>query len=247
MKKMKLAVVFAALVSVFGFSSCLDSGGDSRQPNYLHVTVTGDEFLGYNLYADGGGILKPTITNMKQLGDWKNIKRATVGFYYLDDPLPEFSETTKYNVEVFGFQELFGGSDIIDLYNNEDADTLITNQDPISDLAISAYKGYITVAAQVNYTSSNPFYFNMGYDSSKDIDVSNETLKLTFYYDNGETPAYNAQPVVCSFPFPTNLYGEFTSDSLTVVVKAISDKAGDNYLEKKVKMSKNDFFPPRSY
>ena len=66
MKKMKLAVFFAALVSVLSFSSCLDTNSESAYDGIVLVTVTGDEFLGYKLYADGGGILVPTAANMKQ-------------------------------------------------------------------------------------------------------------------------------------------------------------------------------------
>ena len=49
MKKMKLAVFFAALVSVLTFSSCLDSNGDGRQEMRANVTVVGDELIGYKL------------------------------------------------------------------------------------------------------------------------------------------------------------------------------------------------------
>lgn len=247
MKKMKLAVFFAALVSVLTFSSCLDSNGDGRQEMRANVTVVGDELIGYKLYADGGGILVPTVANMKQIGDWSKVKRALVYFQHLDDPLPEFKEDTKYNVQVTGEIPHMGVTPIIDTYQNEDADTLMKNQDPITDFAIDAYKGYVTVFAQFNHNSSEPVYFNMGYDSSKDVDIDNNTLTLTLYYDNGSNDVYNSQQYTyCSFPFSSEFYGKFATDSLDLVVKAASDR-GSNYTEKKIKMAVKDFIAPREY
>ena len=207
MKKMKLAVFFAALVSVLTFSSCLDSNGDGRQEMRANVTVVGDELIGYKLYADGGGILVPTVANMKQIGDWSKVKRALVYFQHLDDPLPEFKEDTKYNVQVTGAIPHMGVTPIIDTYQNEDADTLMKNQDPITDFAIGAYKGYVTVSNDV----------------------------------------YNSQQYTyCSFPFSSEFYGKFATDSLDLVVKAASDR-GSNYTEKKIKMAVKDFIAPREY
>lgn len=254
MKKMKLAVLFAALVSVFTFSSCLNSDGDSRRSGSAIVTVTGDEYLGYKLYVDHGGILIPTAASMKQI-DLKGAKRLLVGFYYLDDPIPEFSETTKYNVEIMPqySQRLFGGSAIIDRYNNQglmENDTLTNNQDLIYDLSVSAYRGFVTAGVSVNYDYSKPVYFNMGYDSSKDIDVENKTLNLTLYYDNGKDNdnIYNRQSTTCSFPLPSEAYSKFSGiDSIYVNVKAISDRNG-GIIEKKYKISTSkDFFPPTGY
>ena len=225
MKKMKLAVFFAALVSVLTFSSCLDSNGDGRQEMRANVTVVGDELIGYKLYADGGGILVPTVANMKQIGDWSKVKRALVYFQHLDDPLPEFKEDTKYNVQVTGAIPHMGVTPIIDTYQNEDADTLMKNQDPITDFAIGAYKGYVTVFAQFNHN----------------------TLTLTLYYDNGSNDVYNSQQYTyCSFPFSSEFYGKFATDSLDLVVKAASDR-GSNYTEKKIKMAVKDFIAPREY
>lgn len=166
MKKMKLAVFFAALVSVLSFSSCLDTNSESAYDGIALVTVTGDEFIGYKLYADGGGILVPTAANMKQFGDWSKVKRAQVLFKHLDEVLPEPSENTKYKVEIVSVGQLFGGTNMINTTRDvEAADTLYKNQDPIIDFygGVGIYKGYITFSPQFNYNSSSPFYFNMSY------------------------------------------------------------------------------------
>ena len=46
MKKQKLAVVFTALLTMVGFSSCLNSGDDNlNYPSFqLPVTIAGDAF-----------------------------------------------------------------------------------------------------------------------------------------------------------------------------------------------------------
>lgn len=157
---MKLAVFFAALVSVLSFSSCLDTNSESAYDGIVLVTVTGDEFLGYKLYADGGGILVPTAANMKQFGDWSKVKRAQVAFKHLDEVLPEPSENTQYKVEIVSAAPLHGGANMINTTRDvEAADTLYKNQDPVIDFygGVIIYKGYITFSPQLNYNSSSPF------------------------------------------------------------------------------------------
>ena len=253
MKKMKLAVFFAALVSVLSFSSCLDTNSESAYDGVVLVTVTGDEFLGYKLYADGGGILVPTAANMKQLGDWSKVKRAQVAFKHLDEVLPEPSENTTYKVEIVSAAPLHGGADMINTARDVEArDTLYNNQDPVIDLgAVGIYKGYITFTPQFNYNSSAPYYFNMSYEGEgKDgIDLDNKKLTLTFHYDNGKNDSYNSINILCSFPFASELYYKFSdvgSDSINVVLRAISDRnlENPNYLEKTVKMAVKDFKAP---
>ena len=223
MKKMKLAVFFAALVSVLSFSSCLDTNSESAYDGIVLVTVTGDEFLGYKLYADGGGILVPTAANMKQFGDWSK--------------------------EIVSAAPLHGGANMINTTRDvEAADTLYKNQDPVIDFygGVIIYKGYITFSPQLNYNSSSPFYFNMSY-REEDI-VDNEKLTLTFHYDNGESDSYNSTRALCSFPFSSELYSHFSeTDSIDVVLRAMQDRGGENYVKKEVRMATKDFRAPYGY
>lgn len=50
MKKMKLAVVFAAFVSVFGFSSCLDDGESGPAQLQWVVNVNDGSYTGVSLF-----------------------------------------------------------------------------------------------------------------------------------------------------------------------------------------------------
>ena len=85
------------------------------------------------------------------------------------------------------------------------------------------------------------------YNCARPVDIDNNTLTLTLYYDNGSNDVYNSQQYTyCSFPFSSEFYGKFATDSLDLVVKAASDR-GSNYTEKKIKMAVKDFIAPREY
>ena len=206
MKKMKLAVVFAALVSVFGFSSCLNDSGGASGPDFCNVfvTVTGDELLGYKFYADFGSVLIPTSQSAAQLS-LKNVKRAIVAF-----SLPEAEKVSQleagktYNVILDPMYCLqIPTSTAIDTYMNEPADTLFKNQDPITSIqGLSAVKGYATTSMTIPYSRSKRFYMNAGYDSDQDIDPSTNTLTLTVYYDSNVENAYESGTSFFSFKLP---------------------------------------------
>ena len=60
MKKMKLAVVFAAFVSVFGFSSCLDDGESGPAQLQWVVNVNDGSYTGVSFIPDGAPTVKWT-------------------------------------------------------------------------------------------------------------------------------------------------------------------------------------------
>lgn len=251
MKKMKLAVVFAALVSVFGFSSCLNSDGGNSGPDFYPVmaTVTGDELLGYRLYADFGAVLIPTQQSASQLS-LKNVQRVIVGF-----SLPETEKVTKlepgktYNVILDPYYcGRIPTSTVIDTYMNEPADTLIKNQDAINSIeGLQAIKGYATTYMNIPYSQSKMFYMNAGYDSNKDVDPSTNTLTLTVYYNSNVENAYSSGSSYFSFKLPESEYSQFTADSINLVLRAKTTSTGDSFEEVKCRMAKSDLFAPRGY
>lgn len=251
MKKMKLAVAFAALVSVFGFSSCLNSDGNSNYPDFqATVTVTGDELMGYRLYADNGSILIPTSQSAAQLPGLKKIKRALVAFNIAGEEKVSTLEPNKsYNVILDPqYSGSIPTSTVIDTYQNEPADTLMKNQDPITSIqGLYAVNGYATTTMTIPYNRSNLFYMNAGYDSSKDVDPSTNTLTLTIYYDNNSQNAYDSGSSPFSFKLPESEYGQFTADSINLVLKAKTANSGNDFEEVKCRMAKTDLFPPRGY
>lgn len=249
---MKLAVVFAAFVSVLSFSSCLNSDGDSNYPNFQAVvTVTGDEILGYRLYADYGPVLIPTSQSVAQLPGLKNIKRAIVAFDVVgEENVTSLDPKKSYNVVLnAAFCAGIPTSTIIDTYENEAAtDTLFKNQDPIVSFeGLYALKGYANVTMTIPYDRTKMFYMNVGYDSDKDVDASKNTLSLTVYYDNNTSNTYEQGRSVFSFKLPEEEYGKFTNDSIDVVLKAKTTSSGEELQELKCKMAKSDLFAPRGY
>lgn len=81
MKKMKLAVAFAALVSVFGFSSCLNDS-DNGDAQYLSLVTVGSSFGTTFLYADEypNTTFIPTAVDLTQYGIKSTTRRAMVSY-----------------------------------------------------------------------------------------------------------------------------------------------------------------------
>lgn len=96
MKKMKLAVVFAALVSVFGFSSCLDSGDNG--PSYQYDNVTVSNYMGtYTFSSDAfpGLTYVTDVIDLAPYGITANTKRACIGF-----TIPEGTDLTQSRIKI---------------------------------------------------------------------------------------------------------------------------------------------------
>lgn len=96
MKKMKLAVVFAALVSVFGFSSCLDSNDNG--PSYQYDNVTVSSYMGtYILASDAfpGLTYVPDVMDLTPYGITAGTKRACIAF-----TIPEGTDLTQTRIKI---------------------------------------------------------------------------------------------------------------------------------------------------
>lgn len=64
----------------------------------------------------------------------------------------------------------------------------------------------------------------------------------------GESDSYNSINVLCSFPFSSELYSHFSeTDSIDVVLRAMQDRGGENYVKKEVRMATKDFIAPYGY
>lgn len=82
MKKMKLAVVFAAFVSVFGFSSCLDDGESGPAQLQWVVNVNDGSYTGVSFIPDGAPTVKWTTgaVTLTQYGLPEGTKRALLTY-----------------------------------------------------------------------------------------------------------------------------------------------------------------------
>ena len=107
MKKMRLAVVFAALTVMFGFTSCLDdNGGDSRSMGQEIVKVSGAAGF-YSFRSFGGYTLNPT--NQSALQEMAlNSPYALVAYYY--DPSTVTQGFTQLDVEMASASEVKSGT-----------------------------------------------------------------------------------------------------------------------------------------
>lgn len=253
MKKMKFAVCLAALAVVLGFSSCLDSD-DSSYPSYqASVTVTGDEVMGYTFYADNGSILVPTSQSAMQAPGLKKIKRAVIAFDLVDATSGQNLESGKrYNIVLHpNYSQGIPTYDVIDRHNNAAADTLVNNQDPIHEMSgLYVKNGYATLGISFQISQTGPFYMNVGYDSSKDVDVAGKTLTLHLYYDQNSKNAYQMVSSLFSFRMPEkemyNFSSASASDSINVVLKTKTNDYGASVdKELKCKMAVRDFMIPR--
>ncbi|WP_455671954.1 hypothetical protein [Phocaeicola sp.] len=95
---MKLAVAFAALVSVFTFSSCLDSGESGPNNGYAIVTVGNNMGIPYFLADFFPNIkLYPNVNDLSVYGIPANAKRAAIT-YTLPEGTVITENTTKLDI-----------------------------------------------------------------------------------------------------------------------------------------------------
>lgn len=162
MKKMKLAVAFAALVSVVGFSSCLDSGESGPEYSYDNVTVS--NYMGtYTLLSDAfPGITYVTDAfDLTPYGIAKGSKRAAIAY-----TIPEGTDLTQKRIKINLVQGMCQGFGSVE-------SLLSAQSDSISDIYTSkiSYLGYVQAD-----------YIRMGYLNYPAISASNGFLNLGFSY-----------------------------------------------------------------
>ncbi len=257
MKTLKLTTLFVTLASAFLFSSCLSNDSNAKYPYYQsYVTITGDAAFGYTFHSDFGCTLKPTSSSVETVlpGLSKsNVKRALVAF----DLIPENLNGTQleagktYDIALVNYHASnysLPTYKTIDTHNDQAAaDTLVNKKSEITsvdDKNIWAINGYINIPLTLTCEYGKPFFLNCYYDSTKDIDLSTNTLYLNLYYNaNAEYPSYTGSTLSC-FELPEELYGTFT-DSVNIVVKALVDDKTELSEVGKCKVALKDFLTPR--
>lgn len=183
MKKMKLAVVVAALVSVFGFSSCLDSGESGPQQYGAIVTVGNSMGIPYFLPDFGsktGLRMYPNVSDLKAYGISSTAKRAAITF-----TLPEGTEWTS-NTKQLDIALVAGGCSEVPVENiSNRPDTCITYVNKIQEfskqnqLVWAAY--YPSAYAEYGYLTLLYSYLTGSKRASSvllDNRASNDTLYL---------------------------------------------------------------------
>lgn len=251
---LKLYTLLIALASVFTFSSCLDSSDDSNVPAYYaYVTITGDSTFGYTFYSDNGSILVPTSTSVEQVLpglSTSNVKRAFISFDVVNAPADGILQPNQTYQIVLGasYYSNYSIPTYETLYSYELTDSLHTQNERINNVNnnIWAVNGYVNAQMTLDYEQGQTFYLNTYY-TDEDIDVENNTLNLNIYYNSKSENPTSQGSSVFSFQLPEEvLYnGHFATDSITLVLNAITSYEGELTKVAECKVALEDFSAPR--
>lgn len=254
---LKLYTLLIALASVFTFSSCLDSSDDSNVPAYYaYVTITGDSTVGYTFYSDNGSILVPTSTSVEQVlpGLNSSVKRAFISFDVINAPADGILQPNQTYQIVLG-QSYYGNYGIPTyetLYSNDLTDSLHTQNGHIEKVEsyIWAVNGYVNAQITLNCNSEQPNFCLNTFYGEEDIDEDNNTVNLNIYYNSkSENPNYTFS-YIYSFELPYNILHEdytFTTDSINLVLNAITNYDGELNKVAECKVALKDFQPKRNW
>ena len=227
MKKMKWAVLFAALVSVFGFSSCLESEKGDTYDLYEYVTIRG---TGTSVTMKGdvsGCTFIPTSTDVLaalELKEGGYYKRALVAMklaeaYVANQPSYKVSAVQVYSY--LPYKSVNIAPDTLDTKGHGDYKflNLGTGQ---SKPWVSA--GFVNVNFEISVPTSTPslddFHLYV-------TGASNDTLYTKLRYVKDNTSAYTSINELVSFEIPSSvMYNPSISnvlnkDSIVLTVVAV--------------------------
>lgn len=237
MKKMKLAVMFAALVSALTFSSCLNGDGDSESSWDAADFVTVKEFYGSPcLLTDHGLTLSPASSSVLS-----KLVNGTSGYYpraFVYYKLAEgevFTEgKTSYNISAIVGGTILSSKEFNIAPDTLQADYSITSFDS-SDFGNSlwAKNGYINIpfTTKVNSnTTINAFHLYA-------TGVKEDTLLTRFHQDAGGENAYQSKGgFICyKLPFNNPLYNQLEPKQDSIVIKVVAKGENNTTLVKTAK------------
>lgn len=234
MKKMKLAVVFAAFVSVFGFSSCLDSGESGPQTACFLVSVGNqmgmtvfypDAMPGYTL------TLSPLAGDLSQYGISNSARRAIIT-YTVAEGQDENAKNLEINLVAGGCMEVkpMQISNKPDTFETKGYTSAIKQFERVMPFypyypyypRIYAERGYLTIG--FSYSADKVGQFGLAPNR-----VSNDTLYLDLKAktENGSREGLHWQTYLLSGPD----YDEvepMKDDSIRITVQAKSSLSSSN-------------------
>lgn len=222
MRKMNWAVLFAAFVSVIGFSSCLDNEEGDSYDVIEYVTVI-DNGYAPCLVGDGSGytynpINSDVLAGLKFTDGTGYWKRALVGIH-----LAEELVETKKNFQISGIT-IF--SPVTYKEATEQSDTL-KNDYPFVSLGTGSEKpwaktGYLNVPFSVGIPNNTP---NLNDFNLYTVDASNDTVYTKLHYSKDNSTSYTTMSETISFEFsPYNNGNAYypTPKNDSIVVKVIA-------------------------
>lgn len=246
MKKMKLAVVFAAFVSVFGFSSCLNDGESG--PSYdLSEGVVVKESMGVPyLVGDATGYIYNPINSSVlaslQKTDGSYYKRANIGIQLAEGEVITEGKTSYKIVNIVAYQESFIPYKSFNLRS----DTLSGDYN-LKSLEI----GYTKAWARFGFLNI-PFSMNVGNNISLDdyhlyvTGVKEDTLFTRFRCTKDNTQGSQTMNSLISFEMPFNnpvfseQYYNLQDKNDSIVIKIIASGENGQTLETTTKYKFNE-------
>ena len=230
MKKLFTTVTLVALLATASLTSCFSDDDNNLIMYGTYVTITGNATAGYMFYADEGFTLIPTTTSVETALPalaTSNVERAYIVFQLVDqeEGFVELLSGHIYNINVIASSNntSIPTDNIVDFYQNEKADTLVTRQDKISDIGSQSWvaNGYITMGVSITYDPSAPCSINMAYNSQVDIDRSKNKVTFTLYYDNNTDNPYQSGSALFSFRIPPFVYETLQGEEVVLEIKAL--------------------------
>lgn len=239
MKTLKISTLLVALASAFAFSSCL-SNDDTDYGNTFrsYVTITGNSTFGYTFHSDFGCTLMPTLSSIQAIVPDlpnTNAKRAIVAFELVND------ETTTQLIPGNTYEVNL----VSDYYANYALPTYYTINTDLQPAALDsltnknkgqisyvnsniwAANGYVNAEMSIIYGGNQiPFYMHTYYQDS-DVDVKNNTLTLSLYFNSNTNNTFTQGQSVFSFRLPEREYHSFESDTINLVLRARANNSPD--------------------
>ena len=217
MKKMKWAVLFAALVTMIGFTSCLSSEEGETYDLYEYVTVSSGYMGMTSLIGDQTGYYytpnsEDVLAALKQK-DGNYYPRALVALQVVEDIVANKTNYTISGIQVYNYVDWREAT--------TNSDTLATKGDyDFTSLSNSWVKsGYLNIPFNVMVPSSPLLEdFNLYITGA-----SNDTLYTKLHYSKDNTKAMNSMSEIISFRMPEyddNYDALYGNDSIVVTVKA---------------------------
>lgn len=243
MKKMKLAAIFAGLVSVFTFSSCLNDGDSG--PNYdLYEIVTvedgsifGEPVLKGNAWGYTYTPVASSVLAGLKASDGSYYKRVQVGIKLMEgEAITEGKKS--YKVSEIGLMAVLNYKDFnvqADTLKNEYA--LVSLED--SNNKIWAINGYVNVP----FTFKTKEQLNMNDFHLYAVEAKEDTLVTRLRQTKGADDAYQTGGALISFHMPFNdmefyeTFNKVVPKSDTIVVKVTAKGENDKELVSTVKCS----------
>lgn len=233
---MKLAVVLAAFVSAFSFSSCLNNDNTSSSDWLGYATVKENSMTGMAYLAGDDGIelipVSSSVLAPLKLTDGSYYKRVLASVKFLEGELVEEGKKSYKISELVSYQGLnYKGF-------NLRPDTLEKDYPIVAIEGIWAKNGYVNL----------PFSFKTNTNLSTDdfhmyaVDAKEDTLYTRFRQTKGDENAYNKGTGLISFsmPFNSEYYYKLQPENDSIVIKVTAPGENNQTLTTTVKYRYNE-------